>query len=723
MTYHLVSSIDELTKLLDYTQEEYGLDTETTGLNTRICDLVGISFAWAPDEAAYVPVGHKLGDNLPLKLVTEVFRRHDELHKRKAIFWNAKYDRNVLQRNTGWIPTRFEDAIELVYLENPDRKEKSLKIVSKEELGVEMEKFMDLFSPEEIKSGALNIANKLPSRCRNYACADADYTLQIYKRKATVREYNDFHVKIDTKLVDIVRKMEHNGGLLINRQYVQEQVDTLTARGEALKEQIFRQLGTSFELRSPKQLGIALFERGAIPSPGMTKGKSPIHKTDAETLEKMTKQFPVIELIISYKKCQKALDSYFRKLLDLDDLQIPVRFNFYMYGAPTFRFSAPGGNPLKDGACGINIQAVSNGEARDVFGVDLKSLTREDKEKDYLSDVEDEEMLFERDVVEMEDEIWASTNKITDLPWILHQQDDDQHLICLREICKACPAGCQSKGVDTTRRIQKGAKMIPSVRQAFRAPDGWTMLSFDYDRQELVIGANMSQEPRWLQALQRGEDLHASTASAAFGVPITDFLKMPKEEQKQKRSIGKTLNFATFYGATAYTLANKADISTNQAEILFNSFVANHPVLFSWMNKVHVSSRKLGYTSTYFGRRRSLKHLYDRPERHWQQFADRSAVNTAVQGTAAEITRIAMVKVNRAIEDAGLQKSIKMVMTLHDELSFLVKDGYLEQAYVLIKKNMEFNVKSWQVQLSVSGKVGAVWGAQKNWEPGLKLAA
>jgi len=242
-------------------------------------------------------------------------------------------------------------------------------------------------------------------------------------------------------------------------------------------------------------------------------------------------------------------------------------------------------------------------------------------------------------------------------------------------------------------------------------------VSFDYDRQEMVIGANLSGEPKWLKALAAGEDLHKITAAEAFGVPLEQWDKQPEHEKKKKRGVGKVLNFATFYGATAYTLARKADITQAAAESIYNSFESGMRTLFNWIAKVHTFARKNKYTTTFFGRKRRLDQFYDHPDRRMHAFADRSAVNTAVQGTGAEVTRIAMVRVDKGLKKKGyVNKEVKMIMQLHDELSFLIRIDLLQELCPYIKDLMEFKVKSWVVQLTVGAKVGLVWGQQKDWD-------
>lgn len=711
-SYTLVRTLADLKTYLERenTDKVIAIDTEATSLDTRRAKLVGISCSLEPGTGVYIPIGHRIGSNMPIGPVVELLKAKCD-GGYMALFYNAKYDLNILQAGTKWYPKRFEDALELVYMADPDRMTKGLKEVAETDLGVKMTHFEDLFTPEEQKAKVYDISTKSPERCTGYAAADADNTLGVWLKFKWVRVEQAFAVKVDNRLIDIVRRMEHNGGTVLNRQYIDEQIQKLDLRATVMREQIWRVLGHQFEIDSPKQLGLALFERGGIPSPGMTKGKNPQHKTDADTLDKLAKAHPVVELVITYRKVAKAKGTYFEKLKRLDEMGLPVRFAFNMFSAPTFRFAAPGGDPNKDGYTGVNIQAVSNGEDRDMMAVDLSSQGQADS---YLEEMDPDELLVGKALEKVKLEVgqslwngdWAS------LGWTVH--DINGKRFCFRETCSGCPADCALKGVDVTRRLQKNLKVVPSVRQSFRAPEGYTLVSFDYDRQELVIGANLSGEPRWIEALLNREDLHEVTAAAAFGMSLDMFRALPKEEYKKKRHLGKILNFATFYGATAYTLAMQAGISQVAAENIFESFKRNLPQLFNWINKVHIFARKNGYTTTYFGRKRWLKRFYENTDRKIQEFADRSSVNTCIQGTAAEVTRIAMVKVDEAFKKAGLtMKEVRFVLQLHDELMFLVRDDMVKTVVPLVKHAMEFNVKSWKVQLTCSPKIGKVWGQQE----------
>jgi len=706
-------------------------DTETTGLDTLKAEMVGMSISPAEGDAIYIPVGHKVGKNLPLQKVITIIQSAFSNMVSEVWMYNAKFDLDITENRTGWFIANYFDVMEPIYLEDPDRRGMKLKEVAKAELGIDMTKFEELFSPEEVRAKQLNIANKSPIRCCGYACADADMTrrLGMLEKFKKSRDEFPFPVKVDTKLVDIIRRVQRDGGMELRGDYIEEQIKVLRRRIVAWEAQILRMTGGGhFEINSPKQLGIVLFEQLGLPNPGMTKGKNPIYKTDKDTMENLSGNYPIVELVTQYRKLVKADKSYFEKLRFLVQNRIAPRFSFNQYAAPTFRFSAPGGEPLRDGYSGINIQAVSTGESREMMAVELvpepqtSPMFDLDQDERLVEEVEEEEKL-KKAVLKKEGK---DTSKwpvnvnwtryymnLKTLPYVLTAEKRDKDvLVCVRETCVWCPARCEEMGIDTTRRMTKGVKVIPGVRQAFRAPEGYTLLAGDYDKQEVVIGANLSGETVWLDAMAAGKDLHAINGALAHGLPTLDGL--PPEEFKKMRGDGKVCTFSIFYGATEYTLARKLNIPLPTATAIFNGFKQGLPLLNSWITKVHKFARKMGFTTTYFGRKRWLARFYKMKDRRMHSFADRSSVNTAVQGTGADITRIAMVKVDNLFKKLNLDKDqARTIMQVHDELVFMVKDDLVAWLAPQIRQAMMFHVKGWRVQLTVSMKTAKIWGIWK----------
>ena len=717
--YKLVTVFSEFTAYWDqYPDSEkiVAMDTEASGLNVCTAKMAGFSLSLQPGSGIYVPIGHVVGPITPpitIHRMVEFLRKKDE-DGWTFLFYNAKYDMSILETTLNWWPKRFLDVLELVYMEDPDRQDKKLKSVAAKEIGYEMTKFEELFTAAEIKSKVMNITRKDSRRCKDYACADTDATLRLYYLPLyqKILQEQKFAIKVDTALVEVIRRVEYDGGLVLRKSYIETEMAALEIRAAAFKEQVWRMAGTEFELDSPKQLGNVLFERMGIESGGLTKKGQ--HKTDADTLDKLREANPIVEYVVCYRKIAKARGTYFTKLKRLVDENIAPRFNFNMYAAPTFRLAAPGGGPKTDGATGVNIQAVSNGEAREVWGVDLESNVTVKDPKGWELDAEDE--LFVTEDIGLAtgmpvDEILIEVKK---LAYVIEREEGTW--ACVRETCVGCPLSCAAGGIDVTRRQIKGVLVVPSVRKAFKAPEGFVLIAADYDKQELMIGANLSKERVWIEGLLAKVNLHEVTAALAFGRLSLEGLH--KAEYKRLYDIGKMLNFAVFYGATSYTLSRKARISEHAAEEIYEAFRRRLSTLMSWISKVQAFARKNGYTTTYFGRKRYLKRFYDLNDRKWAAFADRSAVNTCIQGTGAEVTRIAMVKVAKWAERENLTpKEFRMVLTIHDELVYMVREELVEEIVPNIKERMEFEVKGWQVPLTVSIKKGLIWGTQEKWIP------
>lgn len=645
------NDLEQLLKDLKPTAGILALDTETNSLDTVKAQMAGFSFCVSPWQGYYVPTGHKIGTNIDKWKGWGLIQSYKERHSLLEVYFNAKYDVSVLEVNVAHHPKVYEDVMNQTHLDDPDREEKGLKPLAKKELGFAMEKFEDLFTADEIKARSFDISVKLPKRCFSYAASDAVATFMLYEKFRSVNTEFKFPYTVDTKLVEEIRCIEQYGGMEINSEYINHQTRALTARAEVFRDMIWRAAGTEFEIASAKQLGDILFGRLGLPSPGQTAGGQ--HKTGKEELGKLAEEFPIAEWVICYRKLVKARDSYFKKLLTLADMGVKPRFSFNMFAAPTFRLAAPGGDPNKDGKTGVNIQAVSNGEARLLMGVvlDLEESTSTPKAS-YINDLDDDDLLFAEPTKsasiitssKSSDIDWAldATGKnfkdgvLETLPWIL--QDEDGRDICIRDGCNNCGLPCDHLGIDVIRRPVKGVEVIPSVRQAFKAPKGYILMGCDYDRQEVVIAANLSKEPKWVNALLKKEDLHGQTACAAFGLATLDNLS--PAEKKKKRGVGKMLNFATLYGATAHTLARNSGLPLAVAEQVYDAFTRRHPQLFAWMDRVKLFARRNGYTTTYFGRRRWLKQFYDTNSNSMKGFADRSAVNTAIQGCLPSGVRV-----------------------------------------------------------------------------------
>jgi DNA polymerase I len=238
------------------------------------------------------------------------------------------------------------------------------------------------------------------------------------------------------------------------------------------------------------------------------------------------------------------------------------------------------------------------------------------------------------------------------------------------------------------------------IRAAFVPEAGWRFLAADYSQIELRILAHVSGEESLVEAFRRGEDIHARTASEVFGVAldaVTD----------EQRDIAKTTNFSVIYGVTAFGLSRGLDISTKQAQEFLDRFFARHPKVKAYLTRTVAEARERGFVTTLLGRRRYLPELRS-GNPNLRGFGERMATNAPIQGTAADLVKIAMVRMAERLRAEGLQS--RMLLQVHDELLFEAPAAEVERLRTLTVEVME-SALPLDVPLKVDVKVGDDWAA------------
>ena len=235
------------------------------------------------------------------------------------------------------------------------------------------------------------------------------------------------------------------------------------------------------------------------------------------------------------------------------------------------------------------------------------------------------------------------------------------------------------------------------VRRAFVAdgtPD-WLLFSADYSQIELRVLAHISQDPGLLEAFQRGEDIHASTASMMFDVPVNDV-------DAEKRRIAKVLNFGVIYGLSAHGISQQTGFTREEGAAFIEAYFNKYPGINDYLEKVKVEARASQYVETLLGRRRYLPDI-NSPNFNVRGGAERMAINMPIQGTAADIMKLAMIRVQKRLDDEGLRT--KMLLQVHDELVFETPKEELEAL-----KDLVFDEMPAAMDLDVTLKVDAKWG-------------
>ncbi len=233
------------------------------------------------------------------------------------------------------------------------------------------------------------------------------------------------------------------------------------------------------------------------------------------------------------------------------------------------------------------------------------------------------------------------------------------------------------------------------IRQAFVAPKGFSLMSADYSQIELRIMAHLSEDPGLLRAFMAGEDVHRATASEVFGVPLD-------QVTGEQRRYAKIINFGLIYGMSAFGLARNLDIDRGVAKNYIDQYFAKYPGVARYMDEIRKTAKAKGFVETVFGRRLWLPEI-NSPNGPRRQGAERAAINAPMQGTAADLIKIAMIQVQRALEQEKLRA--RLVLQVHDELVLEVPDEEVEMIRRLLPQKME-HVASLRVPLIVEVGVG-----------------
>ena len=296
---------------------------------------------------------------------------------------------------------------------------------------------------------------------------------------------------------------------------------------------------------------------------------------------------------------------------------------------------------------------------------------------------------------------WRSVNKLQStyvkaLPEEINPNTGRVHTVYNQAVAAT---GRLSSNQPNLQNIPIRTERGQQVRKAFIPRDkNHVLLAADYSQIELRIIAALSKDPAMLEAFQKGEDIHATTAAKVFGVPL-------EEVSREQRSNAKTVNFGIVYGVSAFGLSQQTNLNRTEAKELIEAYYATYPQLKSYMNEQVDFARENGYVTTVLGRRRYLKDINSQ-NAVVRGAAERNAVNAPIQGSAADIIKIAMINIHRRMEKENLQS--KMLLQVHDELVFDVPKTEVETLSVMVKEEME-NAFSLEVPLLVEVGMGENW--------------
>ncbi len=571
-------------------QKEYCFDTETTGLDTDIAELVGISFSWKKGEAYYVPFPEDQKEARDLAQRFKLVLEDEEILK---IGQNLKYDILVLKNYGIKVKGQIFDTMVAHHLALPGLKN-SMDFMSETYLSYSPVKLESLIGKKG--KGQLNMRQVEVEKTKEYAAEDADITLQLkefLEPKLKEAGLEKLFYETEMPLLLVLAEME-DCGVKLNVNELKEFELQLKERIGALEKEILELAGVEFNVASPKQVGEVLFEHMKIDAKAK-KTKSGQYSTSEETLAKLKGKHEIIDKILEFRGLKKLLNTYVEALPQLVNSKtgkIHTTYNQAM--VVTGRISSV--NP--------NLQNIP---IRDEDGREIR--------KAFIA-------------------------------------SDDEHVF----------------------------------------------LSADYSQVELRLMAHLSQDKHLLEAFNKGEDIHASTAAKIYKVPLEDVTS----EMRRK---AKTANFGIIYGISAFGLAERLNISRTEAKELITGYFENFPEVKEYMDKSIEVAREKGYVETVFGRRRNLPDINSR-NGVVRGVAERNAINAPIQGTAADVIKMAMVAIQSELDKHQLQS--KMILQVHDELNFDVLKNELEQVKQIVKECME-NACELSVPLSIDMGVGVNW--------------
>ncbi|APY01375.1 DNA polymerase I [Lacinutrix venerupis] len=565
-------------------------DTETTGLNPLTAELVGIAFSWETGKGFYLPFPEEKQE---AQAIIEELRCFFEDESIQKIGQNLKYDIKVLAKYNVQVKGPLFDTMLAHYLINPDMRH-NMDVLAETYLNYTPISITELIGKKG--KNQLSMRDVPLDKQTEYAVEDADITLQLkehFEKELGEANTQKLFDDIEVPLLRVLAAMELEG-INLDKDFLNSLSGDLDNEIKALESKIYEVAGEEFNIASPKQLGIILFEKlKLVDKPKKTKTGQ--YKTGEDILSVLAKEHEIIRDILEYRGLAKLKSTYVDALpLQVEEATGRVHTDYMQTVAATGRLSS--NNP--------NLQNIPI-------------------------------------------------------------------------------------------RTERGRQ----VRKAFiPRNEDYTLLAADYSQIELRIIAALSKEETMIEAFKNGEDIHASTASKVFGVPI-------EEVTRAQRSNAKTVNFGIVYGVSAFGLSNQTDLSRGEAKELIDTYYETYPKLKKYMSEQVDFARDNGYVKTILDRRRYLKDINSR-NAVVRGAAERNAVNAPIQGSAADIIKIAMINIYNKLE-AGNYKT-KMLLQVHDELVFDVYKPELEEMTTLIKTEME-NAFKMEVPLDVEVDTGLNW--------------
>jgi DNA polymerase-1 len=584
-----------LTKLKN--AELFSFDTETTSLNYLDARIVGLSFAVKAGEAAYLPLTHDyLGapEQLNIDHVLALFKPLLEDPTHNKVGQNLKYDRHILLNHNINLQGIKHDTMLQSYVLDSTATRHDMDSLAEKYLGRQTIHFEDVAGKgkKQLTFNQIDLEQAAP-----YAAEDADITLQLHQalwpQVQAIPSLAEVYTSLEMPLLPVLNTLERNG-VNIDIWMLQQQSDELGHKLDKLEQQAWDLAGEEFNLGSPKQLGVILYDKLEIPILKKTPKGQP--STAEGVLQELADEgYELPQVLMQYRSLSKLKSTYTDRLPEqVNKTTGRVHTSYHQAVTATGRLS-------------------------------------------------------------------SSDPNLQNIPI----------------------------------RSEEGRR----IREAFVAPSGFILLAADYSQIELRIMAHLSQDKGLLKAFAAGEDIHRHTASEIFGVSLD-------EVSSDQRRSAKAINFGLIYGMSAHGLSKQLGIERHQAADYMTTYFERYPGVKGYMESTREQAKLDGYVETLFGRRLFLPEI-NASNGMRRQYAERTAINAPMQGTAADIIKRAMIDIHQWL--LAEKSSIRMIMQVHDELVFEVPVDQIDMAKAKIEQFMSNAAK-----LDVPLEVGI--GTGDNWE-------
>ena len=570
--YHLVQTEADMQALVTLlsTADVISLDTETTSTNAIEAQLVGLSFAIEEKKAYYVPVPEQANE---AQNIVNRFKAIYENPNTLKVGQNIKYDLEVLRSYGVALQGPLFDTMVAHYLLQPELRH-NMDFMAEVYLNYETVHIDALIGPKG--KAQKNMRELAPSEVYNYACEDADITLQlknVLQPKLVEAGVERLFNEVEMPLIPVLAEMECNG-VRIDTAALKETSQVFTERMLQLEQEIYQAAGKTFNVASPKQVGDILFgEMKIIDKPKKTKTGQ--YVTSEEVLQTLRSKHPIVAHILDYRALKKLLGTYvdaLPKLINPRTGHIHTSFNQAVTATGRLSSSDP------------NLQNIP------VRGEDGKE-----------------------------------------------------------------------------------------IRKCFIPEEGCEFFSADYSQIELRVMAHLSQDANMLDAFREGYDIHAATAAKIYNKPVS-------EVTRDERTKAKRANFGIIYGITVFGLADRLNIERAEAKQLIDGYFKMFPQVQQYMEQAKETARANGYVETFFHRRRYLPDI-NSGNATVRAIAERNAINAPIQGSAADIIKVAMVRIFQRFQRENIRS--KMILQVHDELNFSVLPTEKEQVERIVMEEMQ----------------------------------